>query len=156
VQQLTRFLESRAEIICGPTQHSALGRLRLVCRLNATENLANIALCDLNVVINLQIQPKLCCCAERFGEPKRSIGGNAGLLARDPLDPRAGQAASLGKSAPQTFSTASGFLPQNFTGMHGFKLLGHFGVLVVVHDLDLYRAFRRPNKAHPELVVNPD
>src|SRR6266700_2723905 len=28
--------------------------------------------------------------------------------------------------------------------------------LVVVHDLDLRRAFRRPNKAHPELVVDPD
>jgi hypothetical protein len=27
---------------------------------------------------------------------------------------------------------------------------------VVVHDLDVRRAFRRPNKAHPELVVDPD
>jgi hypothetical protein len=27
---------------------------------------------------------------------------------------------------------------------------------VVVHDLDLRRALRRPNKAHPELVVDPD
>jgi hypothetical protein len=26
--------------------------------------------------------------------------------------------------------------------------------LVVVHDLDFRWAFRRPNKAHPELVVN--
>src|SRR5438105_6703734 len=34
----------------------------------------------------------------------------------------------------------------------------HFGImlLVVVHDLDRGRAFRRPNKAHPELVVDPD
>jgi hypothetical protein len=27
---------------------------------------------------------------------------------------------------------------------------------VVVHDLDLRRAFRGPNKAYPELVVDPD
>ena len=27
---------------------------------------------------------------------------------------------------------------------------------MVVHDLDLRRAFRRPNKAHSELVVDPD
>jgi hypothetical protein len=27
---------------------------------------------------------------------------------------------------------------------------------VVVHDLDVRRAFRRPNKAHPKLVVDPD
>jgi hypothetical protein len=29
-------------------------------------------------------------------------------------------------------------------------------LLVIVHDLDLSRPFRRPNKAHPELVVDPD
>src|SRR6266478_2441658 len=28
--------------------------------------------------------------------------------------------------------------------------------LVVVHDLDFRRAFRRPDKAHAELVVDPD
>jgi hypothetical protein len=28
--------------------------------------------------------------------------------------------------------------------------------LVVVHDFDISRAFRRPDKAHPELVVDPD
>src|SRR5437667_5736794 len=28
--------------------------------------------------------------------------------------------------------------------------------LMVVHDFDLRRAFRRPNEAHPELVVNAD
>src|SRR5262245_55688981 len=28
--------------------------------------------------------------------------------------------------------------------------------LMVVHDLDFRRAFRRPNEAHPELVVGPD
>ena len=29
-------------------------------------------------------------------------------------------------------------------------------LLVVVHDLDFRRAFRRPNKAHPELIVYPN
>jgi hypothetical protein len=27
---------------------------------------------------------------------------------------------------------------------------------VIVHDLDLCRAFRGPNKARPELIVDPD
>jgi hypothetical protein len=27
---------------------------------------------------------------------------------------------------------------------------------LVVYDFDLFRAFRRPNKAHPELIVDLD
>src|SRR5882724_5815400 len=52
----------------------ALGRLRLVYGLDAIKNLAEIALRDLNVIVVLQIEPKLCSRAERLGEPKRSIG----------------------------------------------------------------------------------
>src|SRR5205823_5588 len=37
-----------------------LGRLRLVYGLDAIENLAEIALGDLNVIVVLQIEPKLC------------------------------------------------------------------------------------------------
>jgi hypothetical protein len=66
------------------------------------ENLAEIALRDLNVIIVLQIEPKLGRCAECLGEPKRRIGGDAGLFAGDPLDPRARQAAGPGKSAGHT------------------------------------------------------
>src|SRR5215470_14920772 len=36
-----------------------LGRLRLVYGLDAVENLAKIALRDLNIIVGLQIQPKL-------------------------------------------------------------------------------------------------
>src|SRR6266851_5194411 len=79
--------------------HRRSGRLRLVYGLDAIENLAEIALRDLNVIVVLQIEPKLCRGAECLGEPKRSIGGNAGLFAGDPLDPCARQAAGLGKSA---------------------------------------------------------
>jgi hypothetical protein len=39
-----------------------------------------MALCDLNVIVILQIEPKLWRCAERLGKPQRSIGGNADLL----------------------------------------------------------------------------
>src|SRR5882757_715569 len=76
-----------------------LGRLRLVYGLDVIENLAEIAFRDLNVIVVLQIEPKLCRCAERLGEPKRSIGSNADLFAGDPLNPCARQAAGLGKSA---------------------------------------------------------
>src|ERR1700738_203259 len=80
-------------------RHCRLGRLRLVDGLDAIETLAEIALRDLNVIVVLQIEPKLCRCAECLGEPKRSIGGNASPFAGDPFDPGARQAANLGKSA---------------------------------------------------------
>src|SRR5215470_17473856 len=76
-----------------------LGRLRLVYGLDAIENLAKIALCNLDIIVGLQIEPKLRRRAERFAKPKRSISGNASLFTGDPLDPCARQAASLGKSA---------------------------------------------------------
>jgi hypothetical protein len=50
-----------------------LGRLRIVYGFDAIENLAEIALRDLNVIVVLQIEPKLRRCAERLGELKRSI-----------------------------------------------------------------------------------
>src|SRR5215469_15236744 len=53
-----------------------LGRPRLVYSLDAVENLAQIALSDLNIVVGLQIQPKLRRRAKRLGEPKRGIGRN--------------------------------------------------------------------------------
>src|ERR1700730_2253054 len=90
-------------------------RLRLVDGLDAIKNFAEIALRDLNVKIVLQIEPKLCGCAERLGEPKRSIGGNAGLFAGDPLDPCARQAAGLGKSARRHFQRNQELLPQSLT-----------------------------------------
>src|SRR5258708_5006583 len=107
------------------TPRRRLGRLRLVYGLDAIEHLAEIALRNLNVIVVLQIEPKVCRCAECLGEPKRSIGGNAGLFAGDPLDPCARQAAGLGKSAPRHFQRNEELLPQNLTGMHGLELLGH-------------------------------
>jgi hypothetical protein len=75
-------------------------RLPSACSsFDAIENLAEIAVRDLKVKVVLQIAPKLCRCAKCLGAPKRSIGSNAGLFVRDPLNPRARQAASLGKSA---------------------------------------------------------
>src|SRR5688572_20041239 len=41
-------------------QRRRLGRLRIVYGLDAIENLPEIALRDLNVVVVLQIEPKLC------------------------------------------------------------------------------------------------
>src|SRR5690349_8737008 len=79
------------------------GCLRFVYGLDAIEDLSQIALCDLNIVIVLQVEPKLCGCVECLGESKRGIRGYAGLFAGDPLDPSARQAASLGKSAGRHF-----------------------------------------------------
>src|SRR6202521_2554716 len=125
------LVESTArELSMNSLQRRQLGRLRLVYGLDAIEKLAEIALRDLNVIVVLQIEPKLCRRAERFGEPKRGIGANAGLFAGDPLDPCARQAAGLGKSARGHFQRNQEFLPQNLTGMHGLELLGHCRVLI--------------------------
>ena len=51
---------------------ACLRRLRLVYRFDAIENLAEIALGDLNIIVGLQIEPKLRRRAERLGEPKRA------------------------------------------------------------------------------------
>jgi hypothetical protein len=57
---------------------------------------------DLNVIVGLQIEPKLRRCAERLGEPKRSIGGDAGLFAGDMLDTGSRPTADPGKSTGRT------------------------------------------------------
>jgi hypothetical protein len=38
----------------------------------------------------------------------------------------------------------------------GLSFLAIADPLVIVHDLDIRRAFNRPKEAHPELVVDPD
>src|SRR5258708_32240660 len=68
--------------VTNPIQYRRLGRLRLVYGLDAIEHLAEITLCDLNVIVVLQIEPKLWRFAEGLGESKRGSGGNRGLLAR--------------------------------------------------------------------------
>jgi hypothetical protein len=76
-----------------------LGRLRLVYGLDAIENLAQTTFRDLNIIVDLQIEPKLSRCAKRLAESKRSIGRNASLLAGNPFDPSPRQAANFGESA---------------------------------------------------------
>src|SRR5579872_175451 len=113
----------RSQIILRP-----LGRLRLVDSLDAVKNLAEIALCNLNIIVGLQIEPKLRRCAERLPKPQRSIGRDASLFAGNPLNPRPRQAADLGESARRHFGRHEELLSQNFTGMHRLELLGHSGV----------------------------
>ena len=62
-----------------------------------------------------QIEPKLRRCAERFAEPKRSIGGNAGLFAGDPLDSGSRQTADPGKRTRRHLQRNQELLPQNLT-----------------------------------------
>ena len=90
---------------------AGLGHLRLVHGLDAVENLAEIALRDLNIVVGLQVQPKLRRCTKRLGEPKCGIGGNAGLLACNPLDSSPRQTADLGKSACRHLERKEELLP---------------------------------------------
>src|SRR5262249_57119284 len=118
----------------GVARHGRLGRLGLVYGLDAIENLAEIALRDLHVIVVLQVEPKLCGCPERLGEPKRSIGGNAGLFSGDPLDPSARRAPGLGKSARPHPQREEGLLPQNLPRMPWLELLCQCRVLFHVQS----------------------
>src|SRR6516164_5004610 len=131
-QQLSRVSQNRAAVqpatvkkLPALLRRRPSSRLRLVDGLDAVENLAEIALRDLNVIVVLQIEPKQRRRAERLGEPKRCIGGNAGLFVGDPLDSRSRQAAGLGKCACRHFERNQELLPQNLTGMHGLEFFGH-------------------------------
>ena len=70
-----------------------------------------------------------------------------------------------GQRAGRQFEWNEKFLAKNFSGMHGRKLFGHSlsqlmfvtsSGSVIVRYLNLHWAFRGPNKANPELVVNSD
>src|SRR5258708_9939423 len=97
--------------VTNPFQYRRLGRLRLVYGFDAIEHLAEITLCDLNVIVVLQIEPKLWRCAECLGESKRGIGGNAGLFAGGPLAPSARQTPGPCKSARPHLSRDPQLLP---------------------------------------------
>lgn len=150
-------------------------RLRRVHGLDAIQYLAEIALRDLNIVVGLQIEPKLRRGTERLAEPQRGVGGYPGLFVGDPLDSRPRQAADPGKSARRHLERDEELLAQNLAGMHGLELPGHVvssswrmifsgkplsasrdHALVVVDDLDLGWALRCPDKTHAELIVDPD
>src|SRR6266478_4475873 len=92
---LPPLVESTAKkLSTNPLQRRESGRLRLVYGLDAIENLGKIALRNLNIIVILQIEPKLCRCADCLGEPKRGIGGNASLFAGVPFVPRGREAGS--------------------------------------------------------------
>ena len=98
-------------------------RLRLVHRLDAIESLAQLALRNLDIGVILQIEPQLRRCAERLAEPKGRIGRNSGLLAGDPLDSRARQAASLGQGARREFERNKELLRRTSPGRMGLSFL---------------------------------
>src|SRR4051812_34437809 len=70
------------------------------------------------------------------------VRGNPQTLARAPADMLSGTRNSSRRISP---------------GCMGLSFLViAASLLMVVHDFDLRRTFRRPNEAHPELVVNAD
>src|ERR1700730_13986271 len=71
------------------------------------------------------------------------VRGKPQALARAPADIFSGTKNSSRRTSPGCIGLS-------------FLAIAASSLLVVVHNLDLGRAFRRPNKAHPELVVDPD
>ena len=79
--------------------------------------------------------------AQRLAETERGISRNRGLLAGNPLDARARDAASLRRAHRPTIRAEREFLAKDFAGMHRRKLLGHVPILVSSNDS---RQTRRP------------
>src|SRR3954464_9070763 len=102
-----RFLSS------GPADH----------RLYLRKVLADLTLCDLNIVVVLQVKPKRRCGSECLGEPERGIRGYAGFLVCKPLDARSRHATGLRKRTGRHFERNQEFLPENFAGVHWRELL---------------------------------
>src|ERR1700722_13530818 len=71
------------------------------------------------------------------------VRGKPQALARAPADMFSGTKNSSRRTSPGCMGLS-------------FLAIAPSFLLVIVHNLDLRRAFRRPNKAYPELVVDPD
>src|SRR5262249_36604980 len=71
------------------------------------------------------------------------VRGKPQALARAPADIFSGTRNSSRKTSPGCMGLS-------------FLAIVTLSLLMVVHDLDLRGAFRCPDKAHPELVVDPD
>ena len=112
------YPRSKSEVFRRPRYCTSSGAaaFRLVYGLDAIEEISpeSARLRDLNVIVVLQVEQSRGC-AECLGEPKRSIGGNAGLFAGDPFDPCARQATGLGKERSPHFQRNQELLPQNLT-----------------------------------------
>src|SRR5205807_7404443 len=68
-----------------------------------------------------------------------------------------GKPQALARAPADIFSGTRNSSRRTSPGCMGLSFLAiAASSLVVVHNLDLRRAVRRPNKAHPELVVDPD
>jgi hypothetical protein len=102
------------------------GRYVVDDRLDLIELLADLALGDFHIVTVLEIQPELSGGAKGLSETQRGIGGDPGRFRRNALDARAGQVTRLGERASRQIKREKKFFSQNFAGMHGSKLFGHF------------------------------
>src|SRR6267154_2445269 len=68
-----------------------------------------------------------------------------------------GKPQALARAPADIFSGTRNSSRRTSPGCMGLSFLAiAASSLGVVHNLDLRRAFRRPKKAHPELVVDPD
>jgi len=79
----------------------------------------------LHVISRLQVEPELSRSVECFGKPKRCIRGDAGCLSSNALNASARDAARLGEFACREFERDQKLFPENLTGMHSVKFLGH-------------------------------
>ena len=105
---------------------SSSGRRMGNDRLDLVEFLADLALGNFHIVTVLEIHPELRGRTEGLAETQRGIGGDPGRFGRNALDTRAGQVTRLGKRASRQIKREKKFFSQNFSGMHGSKLFGHF------------------------------
>jgi hypothetical protein len=94
-----------------------------------------LALDDREIILALQIQPKLRAIAEIAAEPHRRVGGNRAPLVEDVGD-APGRHAEVEREPVGAEFARLQFTPQQASGMHGNR---HISPSMIIDDLDLKR-----------------
>jgi hypothetical protein len=115
-------------------------------------------LCHSEVVRRLQIQPRSRIAAEVARQPHGSICGDATTLPDDVVDARRGDVERPGESVGTHVERNQIVLSKNFARVYWpHAVLEHDSSrLVVVDNLDVFRASRGPAKTQAELIVHAD
>ncbi len=122
--------------------HGSGARRRTLPRPDSGERLKQRVFRALGVIPGLSAQPITLCKPEEPAQPEVGVGGDGAPPRDDLTDPLGRNTNLLRQPVLGDAHRLEKFFPQNFSGGDGFQFLRHRCFpLVVVHDLDMFRAF---------------
>ena len=120
------------------------------------ESVSKAIFFNFQIVSGLKIQPKSLACTEEPGKPQSRIRGDVPFAMNHFIDAPGRDIDALGQPVLADSHGAQELLQENLARMDRRKLLSHFVLLVVIHDLHVLGITVRPSEADPPLVVDPD